>query len=177
MNAIEKIKAKLSAYSDARYSEGPEQIEVHPRDPSGFTVVLRIARPGFTVYFERWHEEFTSEDEALNCFAFGLSPKCRLAVVLRGKHRNQVGRREYRERTVEGTLENGSAPPAFLAVGSGRVPSESRARCRRYCGFANGRVSQHRRVSEALRDGRCPRRLFHRPSGTQSRVLDSVRPV
>jgi hypothetical protein len=84
MNAIEKIKAKLSAYSDVRYSEGPDQIEVHPRDPSGFTVGLRIARPGFTVYFDGWHEEFTSEDEALNCFAFGLSPKCRLAVVLRG---------------------------------------------------------------------------------------------
>jgi hypothetical protein len=84
MNAIEKIKAKLSAYSDVQYSEGPDQIEVHPRNRSGFTVGLRIARPGFTVYFEGWHEEFTSEDEALNCFAFGLSPKCRLAVVLRG---------------------------------------------------------------------------------------------
>jgi hypothetical protein len=51
---------------------------VHPRDRSGFTVGLRITPSGFTVYFEGWHEEFTSEDEALNCFAFGLSPKCRL---------------------------------------------------------------------------------------------------
>ena len=29
-------------------------------------------------------KEFTSEDEALDCFAFGLSAKCRLAVALRG---------------------------------------------------------------------------------------------
>ena len=84
MNAIEKIKAKLSAYPDVRYSEHPNQIEVHPRDQSGFTVGLQITPAGFTVHFEGWHEEFTSEEEALDCFAFGLSPKCRLAVVLRG---------------------------------------------------------------------------------------------
>jgi hypothetical protein len=57
---------------------------VHPRDHSGFTVGVRITPPGFTVYFDGWHEEFTVEDEALNCFAFGLSPQCRLAVVFRG---------------------------------------------------------------------------------------------
>ena len=45
---------------------------------------FRSTSTGFTVNFEGWHEEFTSEDEALNCFAFGLSPNCRLAVVLRG---------------------------------------------------------------------------------------------
>ena len=84
MNAIQKIKAKLSAYPDVQYSESANGIEVHPRDRSGFTVGLRILTSGFTVYFEGWHDEFTSEDEALNCFAFGLSPKCRLAVVLRG---------------------------------------------------------------------------------------------
>jgi hypothetical protein len=84
MNAIEKIKAKLSKYPDVRYSESADEIEVHPRDQSGFTVGLRITPSGFTVYFEGWHEEFSSEDEALNCFAFGLSPDCRLAVVLRG---------------------------------------------------------------------------------------------
>jgi hypothetical protein len=85
MNTIEKIKAKLSAYPDVRYSESADQIEVHPRDPSGFTVGLRITPPGgFTVHFEGWHEEFTSEDEALDCFAFGLSPKCRLAMAFRG---------------------------------------------------------------------------------------------
>ena len=84
MNAIQKIKAKLSAYPDIQYSESADGIVVHPRDRSGFTVGLRITPSGFTVHFEGWHDEFTSEDEALNCFAFGLSPKCRLAIVLRG---------------------------------------------------------------------------------------------
>ena len=71
MNAIQKIKAKLSAYPDVRYSESADGIEVHPRDQSGFTVGLRMTPSGFTVNFEGWHEEFTSEDEALDCFALG----------------------------------------------------------------------------------------------------------
>jgi hypothetical protein len=85
MNAIQKIKAKVSRYPDVRYSESADEIEVHPRDQSGFTVGLRITPSGFTVHFEGWHEEFTSENEALDCFAFGLSPKCRLAIVFRGE--------------------------------------------------------------------------------------------
>lgn len=84
MNAIEKIKAKLAMYPDVRYSERENEIEVHPHDRSGFAVALIVRPGGFTVHFEGWHEEFTSEDEALDCFAFGLSPKCRLAVVMLG---------------------------------------------------------------------------------------------
>jgi hypothetical protein len=84
MTAIDRIKAKLSAHPEIRYSEGPNEIDVKPPDSSGFSVGFRIIPTGFTVNFEGWHEEFTSEDEALNCFAFGLSPNCRLAVVLRG---------------------------------------------------------------------------------------------
>lgn len=84
MNAIQKIKTKLSAYPNVQYSESADGIEVHPRDQSGFTVGLSITPSGFTVNFDGWHEEFISEDEALDCFALGLSPKCRLAVVFRG---------------------------------------------------------------------------------------------
>jgi hypothetical protein len=84
MNAIQKIKTKLSAYPDVQYSESADGIEVHPRNQFGFTVGLRITPSGFTVNFDGWHEEFRSEDEALDCFAFGLSPKCRLAIVFRG---------------------------------------------------------------------------------------------
>ena len=85
MNVIQKMKAKLSKYPDVRYSERANGIEVHPKDQSGFTVGLWISPSGFTVSFEGWHEEFASEDEALNCFAFGLSSRCRLAVVTRLK--------------------------------------------------------------------------------------------
>ena len=36
------------------------------------------------MHFEGWHEEFTSEEDALNYFGFGLSPKCRLRIFYRG---------------------------------------------------------------------------------------------
>jgi hypothetical protein len=102
MNAIQKIKTKLSAYRDVQYSESADGIEVHPRNQSGFTVGLCITPSGFTVNFDGWHEEFTSEDEALDCFAFGLSPKCRLAIVFRGDTETKW--------VVEG-LENGAWTP------------------------------------------------------------------
>ena len=84
MTAIERIKARLSAYPEIKYSERPNEIDVKPPDSSRFSVGFRITPTGFTVNVEGWHEEFASEEEALACFAFGLSPSCRLAVVLRG---------------------------------------------------------------------------------------------
>ena len=74
MTAIERIRARLSAYPEIKYSEGPNGIEVQPPDNSGFSVGFRIKPTGFTVNFEGWHEEFTSEDEALNCFALLMQP-------------------------------------------------------------------------------------------------------
>jgi hypothetical protein len=44
------------------------------------------ARGGHTVFFEGWHEEFTSEQDVLECVVFGLSQSCRLAVALRGSY-------------------------------------------------------------------------------------------
>lgn len=38
----------------------------------------------FEVYFNGWHEGFTDASEALECFAFGLSDKCRLKEYSRG---------------------------------------------------------------------------------------------
>ena len=85
MNAIDKIKARLSSHGGVRYTAGSDRIVVHPVDGNGFTVALRIAGTAVTVSFDGWHEEFETEKEALDCFAFGLSSKCRLAVVFRGK--------------------------------------------------------------------------------------------
>lgn len=84
MDAIEKIRAKLAGYAGVQYLEEPDKIEVRPADETGFAVGLVVAPAGFTVYFDGWHEEFASEKEALECFAFGLSSACRLAVVFRG---------------------------------------------------------------------------------------------
>ena len=42
--------------------------------------------PGdYVVSFEGWHERFTVEEEALDCFSFGLSESCRLRVTYRGE--------------------------------------------------------------------------------------------
>jgi hypothetical protein len=82
--AIEIIKARLSNYPNVQYSERHNYLEVHPADPSGFLVGLEISSGGYRVFFEGWHEEFASEEEALNCVVFGLSSKCRLAVMFRG---------------------------------------------------------------------------------------------
>jgi hypothetical protein len=40
---------------------------------------------GFTVSFSGWHEEFQDEQEAIDCFGFGLSERCRLKVLQRGR--------------------------------------------------------------------------------------------
>jgi hypothetical protein len=62
-----------------------DTITVEPRDQNGFPVWLSVEGGSYTVGFDGWHEEFDSEEEALNCFAFGLSADCRLKVVFRGK--------------------------------------------------------------------------------------------
>jgi hypothetical protein len=78
------------AYPDVRYSESAES--------------------GYTVYFEGWPEEFTSEDEALDCFAFGLSPKCRAGYRFPRRHRDQVGGRRIRKRCMDAGLRPMSSP-------------------------------------------------------------------
>ena len=84
MDAIEVLKAKLSAYPHVRYTDNGYKLDVHPHDRSGFTVSLqRLAPSEFLVSFEGWHEEFKSSEEALDCVAFGLSEECRLAISYR----------------------------------------------------------------------------------------------
>lgn len=84
MDAIQEIKEKLARYPTARYTESATSIEVHPEDETGFSVGLHLEDGSFAVHFEGWHEHFDSKDEALHCFAFGLSRACRLCVVYRG---------------------------------------------------------------------------------------------
>ncbi|WP_020586948.1 hypothetical protein [Desulfobacter curvatus] len=81
MSASDKIKEKLKKYPQLNCQIDDNKISVEPTSPNGFTVWLIDNNPGFTVGFDGWHEEFDNEDEALNCFGFGLSDKCRLKVV------------------------------------------------------------------------------------------------
>ena len=83
-SAIEAIREKLQRYPQLRAEETATSITVEPQQSDGFPVRLDEHGRGYTVSFAGWHEEFDTESEALNCFAFGLSESCRLRVLGRG---------------------------------------------------------------------------------------------
>ena len=85
MPAIKTIRRKLQRYPELRYDETSDSIIVHPPSSEGFAVALYQRDGAYTVSFAGWHEEFNSEGEVLNCFAFGLSEECRLRVLSRGR--------------------------------------------------------------------------------------------
>ena len=84
MNLIEEIKAKLQKYPHAKYESTANSISVFPTSNNGFTVGLTVNQNSYTVSFDGWHEDFESGEEALDCFAFGLSSECRLKEYRRG---------------------------------------------------------------------------------------------
>jgi hypothetical protein len=84
MNVIEEIKARLRKYPLAKYESDSNFISVFPASDDGFTVGLTVNRNSYTVSFNGWHEDFQHEEEALNCFTFGLSSACRLKEYRRG---------------------------------------------------------------------------------------------
>src|SRR5688572_10118904 len=84
MSLIDDIKARLSKYPNARYESSGSSISVFPSSENGFTVELTVNHVSYTVSFEGWHEDFDDEEEALNCFVFGLSDECRLKECRRG---------------------------------------------------------------------------------------------
>ncbi len=84
MRAIDEIKAKLAKYPQAECKSDDFSISVFPSSDEGFTVSFYEQERNFAVSFNGWHEEFQDQDEAMNCFAFGLSTECRLKESLRG---------------------------------------------------------------------------------------------
>jgi hypothetical protein len=85
MGAIDRIQEKLSRYPGVEMRKSSHSIEVLPPSTDGFAVSLSIGGDGrMVVQFAGWHEDFEEEDDALNCFAFGLSDACRLKVESRG---------------------------------------------------------------------------------------------
>jgi hypothetical protein len=80
---IERIKDKLAKHPRCKYAATTTSLETEPAD-GGFSVGVRIGNSAIVVNFDGWHEHFASDEDALNCFAFGLSEACRLEVVYRG---------------------------------------------------------------------------------------------
>jgi len=82
---INEIVSRLKKYPEAEYELNAESITVNPISENGFPVSLTDNGNGnFTVAFDFWHEEFDNENDALNCFAFGLSKDCRLKLTKKG---------------------------------------------------------------------------------------------
>jgi hypothetical protein len=77
MNVIDQIKVKLQKYPHVRYEAEESSITVFPPSENGFEVSMYVGEPGlherFSVFYNGWHEEFLDEEEAMECFAFGLS--------------------------------------------------------------------------------------------------------
>jgi hypothetical protein len=84
MRAIARIIEKLKKHPELSFKQEGNIVTVEPADADGFAVGLLERDGGCTVSFEGWHEEFESEEAALNCFAFGLSDQCRLKIDYRG---------------------------------------------------------------------------------------------
>jgi hypothetical protein len=90
MPVIDQVLERLKKYPQLSYRVKGDWITIDAPSPTGFSVSLALGRSGltrsgFTVLFDGWHEEFTSDADALNCFAFGLSDECRLKVHRRCK--------------------------------------------------------------------------------------------
>ena len=83
MDPITQLRDWLSKYPDVRTEGDSRSITVLPLDDRGFRVSLNVdgsADNEFCVSYEGWHEDFSSAEDALKCFAFGLSEGCRLRV-------------------------------------------------------------------------------------------------
>ena len=82
---IQQIVDKLKSYSGVAYEATEDTVTVLPDSDKGFPVTLTAHGNSFMVYYDFWHEQFDSEEEALNCFVFGLSKECRLKLTNRGQ--------------------------------------------------------------------------------------------
>lgn len=84
MDVIRKIKERLKKYPHAKVETHANSISVLPGSVNGFTVSLVVGQGSYTVSFNGWHEDFKDAEEAIRCFIFGLSSRCRLRESLRG---------------------------------------------------------------------------------------------
>ncbi|MEW8498740.1 MAG: hypothetical protein AB2699_09530 [Candidatus Thiodiazotropha taylori] len=86
MNPLAEIKTRLEKYPDLEVLEEEHSISVKTTDSDGFEVWFSDDENEYTVGYEGWHQHFDKSEieDALNCFAFGLSSDCRLKVSARG---------------------------------------------------------------------------------------------
>lgn len=102
MGAIERVVARLRRMDHIRWELEGRTVRVLPSDCRGFEVALTEHEDAWSVCFDGWHQQFHSEREALECFAFGLTDACRLTCWSRDGRRY---RWTVEAKTDEGWIE------------------------------------------------------------------------
>ena len=86
VTVIEKIKEKITKLADLEITEESiNSITVKPKHEKSFPVSLVYQQEKYFLYFKAWNAIYTTEEEALDAFAFGLSDDCRLQVISFGE--------------------------------------------------------------------------------------------
>jgi hypothetical protein len=83
MDVLAVLRERLDAHG-VPYRHDERSVAVLPRSATGFVVSIVAGRGEYVVSFDGWHDHFASGEEALRCFAFGMSTRCRLRVTMRG---------------------------------------------------------------------------------------------
>ena len=85
MSVIEKLEEKLVNYPQLEVLKKDNEITIKAKDEKGFDITLYDDSGRLTVAFGNWHNEFDTEEEAINIIGFGLSNECRLKEFKKGK--------------------------------------------------------------------------------------------
>ena len=82
---LEKLMPELQRHGPVAVVQSDGRVAVAAQSETGFAVWAGVEDDGITVGYDgwHWHEEFESDDEALNCFLNGVFGKSRLAVSTR----------------------------------------------------------------------------------------------
>jgi len=79
-----KIVKKLNKYPKVVYQVTENSIHLNPTNENGFSIVYKENDDNtFTVSYDKWHDNFTNQDNAISYFILGLTNKCRLKVTQR----------------------------------------------------------------------------------------------
>jgi hypothetical protein len=85
MPVIERVAAQLRQYPALACRVEGNTLTVEPAGAAGFPASLSDAGAGFVVALAGWRQSFRCLAGALECFALGLTPACRLRVCRRGR--------------------------------------------------------------------------------------------
>lgn len=81
MSVLDRVRDYLKT-KERHYDDADGTIRVHAAAPDGFDVSVS---EDLCVGYDGWHERFDTPEQALECFAFGLSGRSRLKVTYRGE--------------------------------------------------------------------------------------------